>query len=198
MNSVLNSEFTIHYFPTNRLTPAPATLYARCPNPARKLWKTGKKRNNDLTLPFIYCMVCRMVEKRKRHERGIEEVSFKPLTVMRGSLENRRREEHMYVYKYENYLDNRCAALVWRGPRAPRAKQECKPCMGNELRLMSLLSMARGAQVSRACPERCRMGEPERAAQAHAANRHRTRLRDFKLYCVAGATPHSRGQRLET
>jgi hypothetical protein len=33
-----------------------------------------------------------MVEKRKRHERGIEEVSFKPLTVMRGSLENRKDE----------------------------------------------------------------------------------------------------------
>ena len=52
--------------------------------------------------------------------------------------------------KNEKSLDNRCAALVSREPRAPRAGQDGKPCMANGLRLMSLLSRARGAQVSRA------------------------------------------------
>ena len=56
----------------------------------------------------------------------------------------------MDASKYEKSLDNRCAALVSREGRAPRAGWNCKPCRVNGLRLMSLLSRARGAQVSRA------------------------------------------------
>jgi len=55
--------------------------------------------------------------------------------------------------KYEKSLDNRCAALVSREDRAPRAGEDRKSFMANELRLMSLLSKARGAQVSRAARE---------------------------------------------
>jgi len=56
----------------------------------------------------------------------------------------------MDVDKCEKSIDNRCAALVSRERRAPRARQNRKPCMANGLRLMGLLSRARGAQVSRA------------------------------------------------
>jgi len=56
----------------------------------------------------------------------------------------------MDASKNEKSFDNRCAALVSRKGRAPRARQDYKPCMGNELRLMSLLTRARGAHVSRA------------------------------------------------
>ena len=59
-------------------------------------------------------------------------------------------EEPMDARKYENSLDNRCAALVSRECRAPRAGLDRKPCTGNRLQLMSPLIMARGAQVSRA------------------------------------------------
>ena len=56
----------------------------------------------------------------------------------------------MDVGTYEKSFDNRCAALVSRDGRAPRAGQNRKTCRVNGLRLISLLSMARGAQVSRA------------------------------------------------
>jgi len=52
--------------------------------------------------------------------------------------------------KYEKSIDNRCAALVSREPRAPRARPNCKSCTIKSLPLMSLLIRARGAQVSRA------------------------------------------------
>jgi len=55
--------------------------------------------------------------------------------------------------RYEKSLDNRCAALVSREPRAPRAGEDRKPFTVNELRLMSPLTVARGAQVSRAARE---------------------------------------------
>ena len=81
----------------------------------------------------------------------------------------------MGASKYEKSLDNRSAALVSREGRAPRAGQDCKPCMVNGLQLVSRLSNARGAHVSRTARE------DERAAQAHAAKWHRTRLRDSNL-----------------
>jgi len=81
----------------------------------------------------------------------------------------------MGASKYEKSLDNRIAALVSREGRAPRAGQDCKPCMVNGLQLVSRLSNARGAHVSRTARE------DERAAQAHAAKWHRTRLRDSNL-----------------
>ncbi len=87
----------------------------------------------------------------------------------------------MHVYRYEKHLDNRCAALVSRGPRAPRAAQDCKPCMVNELRLMSPLIMARGAQVSRAA----------RLSNTPLAARFIGRFRPF-------GGSHSRAQKLET
>jgi len=65
-------------------------------------------------------------------------------------LQSRKREESMNAGKYEKSFDNRCAALVSREGSAPRAGQNCKPCMHNRLRLISHLRMARGAQVSRA------------------------------------------------
>jgi len=52
--------------------------------------------------------------------------------------------------KFEKSFDNRCAALVSRERRAPRARRDRKSCIDNRLRLMSPLSRARGAQVSRA------------------------------------------------
>ena len=60
-------------------------------------------------------------------------------------LQSGRREEPMDASKYEKSFDNRCAALVSREGRAPRAGRNCKPCTVNGLRLMSLLSRARGA-----------------------------------------------------
>ena len=74
----------------------------------------------------------------------------RPNPLARARLSDRRREELMDKSEYEKPFDNRCAALVSREPRAPRAGHHRKPLMGNALRLMSLLSMARGAQVSRA------------------------------------------------
>jgi len=68
---------------------------------------------------------------------------------VRGSF-GTKREERMDVNKYEKSLDKCCAALVSRWPRAPRADHERKPFMGKDLRLMSHLIRARGAQVSRA------------------------------------------------
>ncbi len=59
----------------------------------------------------------------------------------------------MDARKYEKSFDNRCAALVSRERRAPRAGQDRKRCMANDLLLFSLLIMARGAQVSRAARE---------------------------------------------
>jgi len=56
----------------------------------------------------------------------------------------------MDVREYEKSLDNRCAALVSRKGRAPRAGRDRKACIVNGLQVMSLLIMARGAQVSRA------------------------------------------------
>jgi|GEM_PF-5022506 len=55
--------------------------------------------------------------------------------------------------EYEKSLDNRRAAMVSRERCAPRARQDCNPCELNELRLISLLIMGRGAQVSRAARE---------------------------------------------
>jgi len=52
--------------------------------------------------------------------------------------------------KNEKSFDNRCAALVSREGRAPRAGQDRKPCGVKGLRMMSPLIRARGAQVSRA------------------------------------------------
>ena len=60
------------------------------------------------------------------------------------------REEHMSGNKYEKTLDNWSAALVSRESRAPRAEQDRKPCRAKELRMISLLIIARGAHVSRA------------------------------------------------
>ena len=60
------------------------------------------------------------------------------------------REQPIDESKYEKSLDNRCAALVSRERRAPRVGQDRKSRMVNGLRLMSLLSRARGAHVSRA------------------------------------------------
>ena len=67
----------------------------------------------------------------------------------RGSFRE-RQEQPMDPSKYENSLDNWSAALVSREPRAPRAGQDRKPCMVKKLRLMSLLTRARDAHVSRA------------------------------------------------
>ena len=111
--------------------------------------------------------------------------SFKPLTVTRGSFRT-KREERMDINKDEKSLDNRCAALVSRGPRAPRAEQNCKPFMGKELRLMSLLSMARGAQVSRA------------ARPALSAVEGWVNLPFSRPVHRALSGSHSRGQKLET
>jgi hypothetical protein len=104
------------------------------------------------------------------------------------------REEPMDARKYEKLLDNRSAALVSREGRAPRAGQDRKPWMVKELRLISLLIMSRGAQVSRAARR------SERAAQAHAAKRHRTRLRDLNLKASQERGPvlGVRNWRLET
>jgi len=60
------------------------------------------------------------------------------------------REDAMDPSKYEKSVDNRCAALVSREPRAPRARQNRKSCTINRLPLISFLTRARGAQVSRA------------------------------------------------
>ncbi len=62
-------------------------------------------------------------------------------------------EESMNAIKNEKSFDNRCAAPVSRKPRAPRAGEVRKSSSGNGLRLVSLLIMARGAQVSRAARE---------------------------------------------
>ena len=59
----------------------------------------------------------------------------------------------MDVQKCEKSLDNRCVAMVSREPRAPRAGKYRKPCMVNGLRMMDVLTRARGAQVSRALPK---------------------------------------------
>jgi len=72
------------------------------------------------------------------------------LSLPRGP---RRREQPMDADKCEKSLDNRCAALVSREGRAPRAKQDRKRCTVNRLCLVSLLIRARGAQVSRAARE---------------------------------------------
>ena len=65
--------------------------------------------------------------------------------------------------KNEKTFDNWSAALVSREARAPRAGQDRKPCMVNELRLISLLIMARRAGVAR-------------RARAQNAQRKRMRL----------------------
>jgi len=54
------------------------------------------------------------------------------------------------MHKNEKSFDNCSAARVSREPRAPRAGQDRKPCMVNGLRLVSRLTIARGAHVSRA------------------------------------------------
>lgn len=73
--------------------------------------------------------------------------AFRPLTSCAALSE---REQQMDADKYEKSLDNHSAAPVSREPRAPRAGLDRKPCIGNGLRLVSLLRKGRGAQVSRA------------------------------------------------
>ncbi len=76
-----------------------------------------------------------------------------PIRLLRARLlQNRSRKESMDESTYEKSLDKRCAALVSREPRAPRAGQNCKSHKVNGLRLMSLLTRARAAQMSRADP----------------------------------------------
>jgi len=59
----------------------------------------------------------------------------------------------MNAHEYEKSLDNRRAALVSRERCAPRARRDYNRCEVNRLRLISLLIMGRGAQVSRAARE---------------------------------------------
>jgi hypothetical protein len=92
----------------------------------------------------------------------------------------------MDVIKYEKSLDNRCAALVSREGSAPRAGHNRKPFIDNGLRLISLLIMARGAQVSRAARgSNARFSRPAcralllylRSGSARQAGRLRRRFR---------------------
>ena len=80
-----------------------------------------------------------------------------PLTPCAAPSE-REAEKSMGRGKYEKSFDNCCAALVSRERRAPRAERHRKSCMVNELRLMSPLTTARGAQVSRAARGRIEVG----------------------------------------
>ena len=61
-----------------------------------------------------------------------------------------RLEERMKVYEFEKSLDNRCAALVSRERRAPRAVDERKSFVYQRLGSTHSTQTARGAQVSRA------------------------------------------------
>ena len=56
----------------------------------------------------------------------------------------------MDVSEYEKSFDNRCAALVSREPRSPRAADERKSFGIKELESIARTQSARGAQVSRA------------------------------------------------
>jgi len=121
------------------------------------------------------------------------------------------RKQRIDVNKYEKSFDNHCAALVSRKRRAPRAGQDRKPWLANELRLMSLLIMARGAQVSRAARGLARVVRAfyRSAANAHAAANRcpkrkgratackqgslNARRHGFRARGVAGATPSSCG-----
>ena len=64
---------------------------------------------------------------------------------VRGSFRAGRVEELMDASKYEKSFDNRCAAMVSREGRAPRAGHNRKYCIVSGLRLISLLIMARGS-----------------------------------------------------
>ena len=113
-----------------------------------------------------------------------------PIGLLRAPLlQSRRREEPMDASKYEKSFDNRCAALVSREGSAPRAAQNCKPCMHNRLRLISPLRRARGAQVSRAA-----RGSNRGRDSTTEFSRYRLRCASFPSRGVAGATPSSSRQ----
>ena len=118
-----------------------------------------------------------------------------PIRLLRARLLYCGRRERPMEGKFEKSIDNRCAALVSREPRAPRARQNCKPCMVNTLRLMSPLTRARGAQVSRAAREpnggrdcTTKFSRPACSELVEPACRALSTLRG-----VAGATPSKNG-----
>ena|GEM_PF-2126592 len=110
------------------------------------LWRCrmaiGAEAVRSTELPLISGEAPRVNARRVRQARCAEMLLAR---IARGG-----HERPMGASKYENSLDNRCAAMVSREPRASRARQNCKPCMANGLRLVSRLIRARGAHVSRA------------------------------------------------
>ena len=137
--------------------------------------QVGQERAARVHLAQIACP--ELVEGTREFVNSIVAQCFSIRLLRARLLQSGYREKPMDVSKYEKSLDNRCAALVSRERRAPRAGQNCKPCTINGLRLMSLLSRARGARVSRAA----RGPKVPFSRPVHRAL--------FILRGVAGATP---------